>query len=88
MKIGPKAGLGKGWGHKLAEVLAIRAENENLHTNSARSVQPWPPKRLVDGQKIDSNPKIGFCEFPTSGYKKKTLCRTHGKTRGDFHFSK
>ena len=46
-----KTWFGERLGHELATVLAIRAENENFHTNSARSVQPWPPKNQVDGQK-------------------------------------
>ena len=34
--------------HRLAQVVAILAQNRNMHTNSVRSTQIWPPKIQVD----------------------------------------
>ena len=46
---GQKHGFGKIRGHKLAKVLAIRAENPSRHTNSVPLRRIWPSKNLGDG---------------------------------------
>ena len=65
--LGQKHGFGNVWGHKLAKVLAIRAENPSRHTNSVPLRRIWPSKNLGDGQKNRSRRNLGFGKM---GYKR------------------
>ena len=55
-----KHGFLKTRGHKLAKVLAIRAEYPSRHTVSVSLSQIWPSEILGDGRKIRSNQNMGF----------------------------